>query len=720
MVDREAFQEFLVECHEGLDQVERDLVGLEATPDDGARIASIFRIIHTIKGGSGFVGLVQLGSITHAGEALLAQIREGLVAFTSEIAGSLLVLVDRVRGILRSVETDGTEGERPHDDLILDLMSLAAPLGGGFAPPMLAVAIPQPLASPPPPPPPPPAPAASDEPAAPERAASDSYVRVDVGLLDKLMNLVGELVLARNQILPRASESADAGLHHAAQRLHLITAELQEHVMKARMQPIGNVWAKLPRVVRDLAVTCGKQVRVEMHGRHTELDRTIIEAIKDPLTHVVRNSIDHGIEPPSTRLAAGKPRTGTLSLRAYHEGGRVNIEISDDGGGLDLLAIRAKAVERGLVPAERAARLTDHELAQLIFAPGFSTARAVTAVSGRGVGMDVVRTNIERIGGTAEVVSERGSGTTIRIRIPLTLAIMPALFVASGGQHYAIPQAHLVELVRAESPRALESIRGTPVFRLRGRLLPIVSLGGVLGTPRRDDGGPLDIIVLAVDGHQFGLVVDDVGDTEEIVVKPLGRELGALAVYAGATIRGDGRVALILDIMGLASHANVLGSATAAAADKQAAAEAPPAAPQRLLLFALGDRAPMAVPLDQVARLEELSHAQLEHAGDRRSGLLAVQYRDRILPLVDLCALAGEQAPADKVPVVVYTDGDASVGFIVGRIVDVVEHDLHVDRCAARTGVAGAAIVDGRITEVLDVHAVIREHAPWFATAGAT
>ena len=398
-------------------------------------------------------------------------------------------------------------------------------------------------------------------------AVSDSTIRVDVGLLDKLMNLVGELVLARNQVLQFTSQSADSAFLATSQRLNLITTELQGSVMKTRMQPIGNVWSKLPRVVRDLAAACGKEVRLEMEGKETELDKTIIEAIKDPLTHIVRNSVDHGIERPETRVERRKPAEGCLKMRAYHEGGQVIIEITDDGGGIDCERVKQKALQRALITPEQAARMSDHEALYLIFLPGFSTAEKVTNVSGRGVGMDVVKTNIERIGGTVDLQSQPGKGTTLKIKIPLTLAIIPALIVTSGGDRFAIPQVSLLELVRLEVEQAsqqIEFIHGAPVYRLRGQLLPFAYLNRELRLNDADDDGlkpsveATTIVVLQADGHPFGLVVDEINDTEEIVVKPLGKQLKGVASFAGATIMGDGRVALILDVLGLAQRAGVV------------------------------------------------------------------------------------------------------------------------------------------------------------------
>ena len=502
-------QEFLVESLEGLDQLEHDFVELEKNPDDNARLANIFRCIHTIKGTCGFLGFSKLESVTHRGENLLSKLRDGALRLNPEITSALLTLVDAVRSIMACIEADGSEGDTDFSALI-DLLtrlhtgeageaaaepasqdatepaeepapaaapeaSEAAaeaaappePAAEAAAPPepaaSAAPAPPEPAAAAPAPPEPTPAPAA----AAPEpevtkkpetNSISDRSIRVDVELLDQLMNLVGELVLARNQVLQYSAAESSSMLNATSQRLNLITSELQEGVMKTRMQPIGNVWSKFPRVVRDLAVACGKKVRIEMDGKETELDKTLIEAIKDPLTHIVRNAIDHGLENPDDRVAVGKDACGVLHLRAYHEGGQVNIEISDDGRGIDPSRVLDKAMKRGLLTGEQASRMSDREILNLIFMPGFSTAEKVTNISGRGVGMDVVRSNIESIGGTVDISSTVGLGTLLRIKIPLTLAIIPALIVRCGGDRYALPQVSLLELVRLEGETAKSGI----------------------------------------------------------------------------------------------------------------------------------------------------------------------------------------------------------------------------------------------------------------------
>ncbi len=569
-------------------------------------------------------------------------------------------------------------------------------------------------------------------------AVSDSAIRVDVGLLDKLMTLVGELVLARNQIMQFGASHEDAAFLGPVQRLNLLTTELQVNVMKTRMQPIGSIWNKFPRVVRDLAVACGKQVRLDLEGQETELDKTIIEAIRDPLTHMIRNAVDHGIETPAEREAKGKPAEGRLSLHAFHEGGKVLIEIVDDGKGVDPRRVREKAIQAKLITPEQADRLGDRELINLIFLPGFSTADKVTHFSGRGVGMDVVRTNVEKIGGTVDMDSRPGRGATVKMKIPLTLAIIPALTVTDGAERYAIPQVSLLELVRLEGEqahRSVEQIHGAPVHRLRGNLLPLVYLHRELhGGPARAQNGVTNIVVLQADDRQFGLVVDEIHDTEEIVVKPLQKQVKGISAFSGATIMGDGKVALILDVLGLAQRANVVsGVRERTLAEKPSDATDSSGDRRTMLLFATRDGGRMAIPLSLVARLEEFPRSAIERAGRRD----LVQYRGEILPLVDLSRVlrrlgrphgasngrhragrASDATPApcadDVVPVVVYSDGGRMVGLVVGQILDIVEETLDSKCRAGRPGVLFTAVVQGRVTEFLDIEAIIRSADPNF------
>jgi two-component system chemotaxis sensor kinase CheA len=534
----------------------------------------------------------------------------------------------------------------------------------------------------------------------------EQSIRVDVDLLDQLMNQVGELVLARNQMTRHVGGLRDETLAHMTQRLSQLTTELQETVMRTRLQPIETVWTRLPRMVRDLSLELGRRVRLVLEGGDTELDRTLNEAIRAPLTHLVRNAVDHGIEAEADRLKAGKPPEGTLTLRAWHEGGLVNVEIADDGRGIDLARVERKAVERGLLSSEAAAVLTDRQKTELIFLPGLSTAERVTSVSGRGVGMDVVKSSVERINGLIEVETEPGRGTKIRLKIPLTLAIVPALVVRAAGERYAIPQLSLlaVSSLSAEEARTrIETLHSAPVTRWRGRLLPLVWLRRELRLGETEAGGPVHIVVLQAEDRRFGLVVDDVLDTEEIVVKPLGRSIGRIPVFAGATIMGDGRAALILDVLGLAQAAAVVSGRGEAA--KPAAPAEPGAAAEReqrpVLLVRVGaERA--AIPLTDSVRLERFPRSALETSGRRP----IVKYRGAALPLVGLGggdALGG----TDALSVVVSSRGDASVGFVVDELLDVVHEAfaLRPDR-TGEAGVLGTTVIQDRVTRVLDLSAV--------------
>ena len=754
--DAEIVKEFLVESYENLDRLDQDLIALEKDPSNRETLASIFRTIHTIKGTAGFLAFNKLEAVAHVGESLLARLRDGVLRLNPGITTALLALVDAVRQMLRSIESGGNEGERDDGELVATLNRL---LSGGDTPGAQALARQEPVKPESDSPPAVPAsetlitqgaakvgeiPQAvephnrigenlveegavkphdasdvgnSQQPARGQNA-SDSTIRVDVSLLDQLMNLVGELVLARNQILQVSNSSEENGLLATSQRLNLITTELQEGVMKTRMQPIGNIWSKFPRTVRDVAVGCGKQVQIEMEGKETELDKTIIEAIKDPLTHLVRNAVDHGIESPAQRQAAGKNPVGRLLLRAFHEGGQVNIEITDDGAGLNHDRIRAKAVQKALIPADQAARMSEREINNLIFLPGFSTAEKVTNVSGRGVGMDVVKTNIEKIGGVVDVQSKVGQGTTVRMKIPLTLAIIPALIVTSGGDRYAIPQVSLLELVRLEGEQArkgIELVHGAPVHRLRGKLLPLVYLNRELqveaseGEENTGEAQGVNIVVLQADDRQFGLVVDEINDTEEIVVKPLSKQLKSINTYAGATIMGDGKVALILDVLGVAQRAKVAGEAHDHAisdADEKRVDSADNGSRRAMLLFQYGKNGRMAIDLSMVARLEEFARDAIEIA----DGKEAVQYRGQIMPLVRVSEIL--QQPVDQgsdnsVQVVVYTDRERSIGLIIDRILDIVEDAFVIEPQTSRKGVLGSAVIQKRITDVLDIPALI-------------
>lgn len=780
----EIVKDFLIESNENLDRLDQELVKLESNPSSAELLSSIFRTIHTIKGTCSFLGFGRLEKLSHAGESLLARLRDGELKLSADITSGLLAMVDAIRFMLTSIKETEQDGKEDYGTLIARLNDLAnraesetksnpnalAATPAAMPKPSLAESksvqpAQEPSAS---------VPALDEELADPTKlggfllqrglvtredlaralhqqevgrkrlgeiliaqgaahpedvlaaqralesrnpAAGVETIRVGVSLLERLMNLVGELVLARNQLLQFRNFAEDPAFLSVSQRLNLITSELQAEVMKTRMQPISNVWSKFSRTVRDLARNCGKEVSLEMEGQDTELDRTIIENIKDPMTHLVRNAIDHGIELSDVRKRAGKPPVGQLRLRAFHEGGHVNIEVSDDGAGLNRKRIREKAMEGGLLSSQEAERVSDRELFNLIFLPGFSTAQTVTNVSGRGVGMDVVKTKIEKIGGTVEAQSTEGKGTTIKLKIPLTLAIIPALLVKAEGERFAIPQISLLELVHLETAHGIEMIHGAPVYRLRGRLLPLIYLSSALGLAGNEFSRPSDsvsnIVVVQAHGCEFGLVVDEVVDSEEIVVKPLGKQLKKIAAYSGATIFGDGRVALILDIVGLARGAGLISECGDRA--QKIKRERPEAKTEAeghaLLVIECGNNRRIAVPLSLVARLEEFPATSIEWAGLQE----VTQYRGQIMPLVRLSGNAsagllgpGPGVPEGRVQVVVCCESGRSVGLIVDRMVDIVDGKIGLETPGQRPGILGSSIIQRRITEVLDVPALTR------------
>ena len=754
-------KEFLVESNENLDRLDSELVKLESDPSSQELLSSIFRTIHTIKGSCGFLGFAKLEKVAHAGESLLSRLRDGKISLTPEITTGLLAMVDAIRTMLGAIQSTEQDGEEVYPDLIETLKRLQlTPEEAGAKPQSPPAASEGPKKGSPESakggknggktPEKSPAETASssrsDSAATPPRdpaednaaaahgheetrasGAPSETIRVEVHLLDRLMNLVGELVLTRNQITQYSARQNDANLATPTQQLNLLTSELQEEVMKTRMQPISNIFDKFPRVVRDVGMSLGKQVQIEMEGKETELDKSLLEAVKDPLTHIVRNSVDHGIEMPEQRIAAGKRPEGHLKLRACHEGGQVLVEISDDGARIDVVRVRNKAVERGLITAQQGAHMTEREILNMIFLPGFSTAEKVTNISGRGVVMDVVKTNIDRINGSVELQSRAGKGTTVKIKIPLTLAIVRAVIVQSNGRRFAIPQVSIQELVRLDGDNVqseIEQVHGVPVYRIRGRLLPLVYLSKELKLKKnvavgnqQDDAA--NIVVLQADDHLFGLVVDEINDSEEIVVKPLSNQLKGTKVFAGATIMGDGKVALILDVVGLAQSASILTeSREYALADKSdellETESQDQSEKETFLLFSGPDDGRMALPLSLLARLEEFPASMVEKSGNE----WVVQYRGKILPLIRLDIVLEERrtrlrhkvknVEPDPLQVLVCHDAGRTLGIIVERILDIVEDRALIKSPATREGVQHAVVINDRITELLDVPAIQR------------
>ncbi len=722
--------DFLTETNESLAELDVALVRLEQTPNDDATLAQIFRLVHTIKGTCGFLNLPRLEHVAHAAENVLGRVRDKVLPVTPEIISVVLAALDRIKLIISALAADGSEPAGDDVPLIASLNAasdgVAPPAAKPAAPPAAAIAPPvveaAPRVAPPEPIPAAPEPVAE---AAAEGPVGTQTIRVGVDVLEGLMTLVSELVLTRNQLMLLARGQENSAFNVPLQRLSHITSDLQEGVMKTRMQPIGNAWNKLPRLVRDLSRELGKKIDLQMHGAETELDRQVLELIKDPLTHMVRNSADHGLEAPQDRRAAGKAETGRISLNAFHEGGHIIIEIADDGAGLPVERIKAKALARGLATEAELAAMPDAQILRFIFRAGFSTAAAVTAVSGRGVGMDVVKTNIEKIGGTVDLKSTQGQGTTFIIKIPLTLAIVSALIVEAGGERFAIPQISVVELVRARALReeavdagepTIERINNTKVLRLRDRLLPLVSLDALLQLREVvTDTAATDaayIIVTQVGSLLLGIIVDRVFDTEEIVVKPVAPILRHVSMFSGNTILGDGSVIMILDPNGIARATGVASSGESRAMDAHAAdrmaARAQADGRTAVLLFRSGEQM-RAVPLSLVARLEDLPRDKIETS----SGKPVTQYRGRLMPLVPMQGEIDRERAQQ--PVLVFADGDRCMGLVVDEIVDVVEEKLNIELSGGRPGLLGTAVVAGKATDVVDIgHYLTLAFADWF------
>ena len=721
--------------------VDVELVRFEQDPNNAKILDNIFRLVHTIKGTCGFLGLPRLEALAHAAETLMGKFRDGAPA-SSEAVTLILATIDRIKIILESLESDQREPEGADDDLITSLEGMVDRISVGGAKPesehsvgtLVHQVLERPLregedtlddlerafrnttieAEP----------AKSPKPAATAVDAAvkedetgksaNQSIRVTVDTLEQLMTMVSELVLTRNQLLEIVRRHEESEFKTPLQRLSNVTAELQEGVMKTRMQPIGNAWQKLPRIVRDLSNELGKKIDLEMQGADTELDRQVLDLIKDPLTHMVRNSADHGLETAEERRAVGKPEHGLIRLSAYHEGGYIIIRIADDGRGLDTERIKAKAIAQGLISEVDAEKLPEAQIHKFIFAPGFSTAAKVTNVSGRGVGMDVVRNNIDQIGGTIDVKSVAGAGLSFAIKIPLTLAIVAALIVEAGGHRFAIPQLSVVELVRARSgsEHRIESIKNTRVLRLRDKLLPLISLRQLFGLDK--DTGEINggfIVVTQVGSQTFGIVVDGVFHTEEIVVKPMSSKLRHISMFSGNTILGDGSVIMIIDPNGVAQAfgTNVASQLAAAEASESKPAQSAGSSTS-LLVFRAGSMQPKAVPLSLVTRLEEIDTQKIELSNGRHM----VQYRGHLMPLISMSEnvrIKGEGAQ----PLLVFSDGSRSMALVVDEIVDIVDDTLNIQVASENPGVLGSAIVRGHATEIIDVgHFLPLAFEDWF------
>ena len=742
-------QEFLTETNESLDIVDVELVRFEQEPNNAKILDNIFRLVHTIKGTCGFLGLPRLAALAHAAETLMGKFRDGM-SVTEEAVTMVLFTIDRVKELLGDLERNEREPEGNDNDLISALERMA--MEGAKARPTAALAnnttgtlVDQVLERPLRPgevsldelervfrSTPGPAPKISAiaaktgrEKTAIEKDDDDKgdgkvtshSIRVNIDTLENLMTMVSELVLTRNQLLDLVRRQEESDFKVPLQRLSSVTAELQEGVMKTRMQPIGNAWQKLPRIVRDLASELGKDIELEMHGADTELDRQVLERIKDPLAHMVRNSADHGLESPADRSAAGKQAKGTIRLTAYHEGGHIVIGIADDGRGLNTDRIKAKVIAAGLASESEIEKMPEARIHEFIFAPGFSTAEKITSVSGRGVGMDVVRTNIDQIGGSIDVKSVIGEGSNFTIKIPLTLAIISALIVQVGNQRFAIPQLAVEELVRvhAKSEHRIERIKDAAVLRLRNKLLPLVNLKTLL---KMDDGQAVPekgfIVVARVGAQTFGIIVDSVFHTEEIVVKPMATKLRHIGMFSGNTILGDGSVIMIIDPNGAAQAigASVVVSEAARWGDESTGEEQEGSSSMTsLLMFRAGSPELKAVPLSLVTRLEEIDCRKIELSNGRHM----VQYRGQLMPLISISDEVRIKSGGATQPLLVFSDSIHSMGLVVDEIVDIVEDRLNIEVSSERPGVIGSAVIKGQATEIIDVgHFLPLAFEDWF------
>lgn len=726
--------EFITETNESLEELDNDLVNLEQNPNDHALLSKIFRLMHTIKGTCGFLNLPKLEKIAHHAENVLGRFRDGDLEVTPAYVGLIFESIDTIKFIVGEIAMNGAEPDTDSSTLIRKLDEVYEGKVAGIAPAAdeakdkamdeAEMEAEENFSQ-------------SNDDIAPPPSSSISQqnqnqnqnqnhtLRVNVDLLENLMTMVSELVLTRNQIMQILRNQGESEFYAPLQRLNLVVSDLQEGVMKTRMQPIGNAWSKLPRIIRDLAVELDKKVDLIMLGQDTELDRQILEFIKDPLTHMVRNSADHGIEIPAARIAAGKPETGTITLNAYHEGGHIIISISDDGKGLSTAKIKEKILGNGLANAEELAGMSEQQIHQFIFRAGFSTADKVTSVSGRGVGMDVVRTNIERIGGSIELRSKEGEGSVFTIKIPLTLAIVSALIVEAAGERFAIPQLAVRELVTAnfKGENRIETINDTPVLRLRDHLLPLITLGDILKIdPVESKSNTLHsryIIVTQVGNYTFGIIVDRVFDTEEIVVKPVSKMLRHIGLFSGNTILGDGSVIMILDPNGLANASGEIDSNKSLAARNAADALQIHQEPEKipLLLFKAHDNTPKAVPLSLVSRIENIQVNTIEQSG----GTLLIQYRGGLMPLIPFTHSAPLPTNGEK-PVLVFNDKLRNIGLIVDKIIDITQDHINLQDTtlnADHNGILGSAVINGKATDIIDVaHYLSHFDKNWYKDHG--
>ena len=692
-------KDFIAEAGEQIEAVAAQLVQFEQDPTDARIIASIFRLVHSIKGTCGFLGLNRLATLAHGAETLIGHLREGVPA-TAERVSLILTAIDRIRYMLSELEKQPVEPEGDDQDILSAIEGQVEPASSAPTPETVTEPSGETDTLPA---------IRTDEATSPAQAVAPSTIRVAVGTLERMMALVSELVLTRNQLLEITRHTEDEQLKTPLQRLSSLTTDLQDNVMRARMQPIGRLFSNLPRLVRELSSELGKKITLVTEGSDTELDRQLIELLRDPLTHMIRNCADHAIEPPAVRRASGKMEAGMVRVRASHQAGHINIEISDDGRGLDVDAIRRKALSNGLATEVELEHMSNEAVCRFIFAPGFSTAAAVTNVSGRGVGMDVVRENIEAIGGSIGLSTTWGRGTIFTLKIPLTLAIAPALIIETRGHRFAMPQHSVMEAVGITSEAArIENVQGALVLQLRDHVLPIADLGQLLGLdPKPLPAGvePL-VVVMRVGSMDFGLIVDAVSDVQEIVVKPLASSLSQLTIFSGNTILGDGAVVLILDPPGVAKRIGVENS-NEYNVSRDPVAFTPQEEPMHLIIFRAGNGPQKAVPLSLISRIEQLEHGPTLNS----FGLPVMRHQGRLMPLIDLGGLPGSDGKNGR-PVLVIGVGGEPMGLLVGEIIDIIEDRLDIEIADDNPGLLGSTVVQGVITEILDITHFMRLARP--------
>jgi len=703
-VDASLIAEFLEEANEILGILAGQIVELENKPESQDLISSLLRSFHTLKGSSGYMGFKKLEALTHSMENLLINLKEGKAAAETSFFDCLFKMMDTLQKILAHLKTSGKEGNIPVDALVAEMVRLQRKIN--VAPPTAITST------------------TGEDPTkvgnikpvqdAKEDRSEGTNIRVDVKLLDSLMDLVGEIVLARNQFSRIIQNNNDSTIQGASASLNRVTSELQEMVMKARMQPIKNVWGKLPRMVRDLSLSCGNKARLEMVGQDSDLDKSLITAIQDPLMNIIRNAIIHGIEPVEERRNLGKEEEGTIRLQAYNQGGQIHIDIQDDGRGVDFQAVKNLALDEKRITPEQSENLSDKDCGKLLFMRGFALTQHSLMKPTKGQGLTQTRELIEIIGGALDIEAQEGQGTTLKIKIPLTLSIIPALIVSCGSNRFAIPQINIKELIHLDEEKGLqhaEEIAGTMFYRLRGNLLPLIQLNQILKHDPLKNSAELNMVVLQTDDTQFGLIVDKIHNTQEIVVKTLEKQLKSIKIFNGATIMGDGEIILILEVMGLAQNARILSGKVSQEKLIESASSSlkKDEETQAMVIVSLGNNRKMAIRLADVVRLEDVKCSDLEVSGKE----FVVQYRDEIMPLIDIPKLIHSterlEKTGDKLDVVVHIHEGKSLGLIVEKVLDIVQGKINSDRAFEDSNILGTIITNNSVVDTLNVNKIVRE-----------